>query len=306
MHRKGQDCKYQYVTPKGIFGTFKQAAIAEGVTPGSFKKYFKNTELYKKEILTEDNCEYCKGLFYPKSPFQRFCTPECRHANQFKIVGWQSNNNKHCEICKDEFNFTDYHHGKTKVLDHCHTTLKYRGTICSNCNKSIGLMKDNVETFKEAIAYLEGSYDLKYTKVKNVKDPSRGTPCSAGLDLFIHEDFKETILNPGESILIPSGIKFRIPHSYALIAHSKSGVAVKKGLAVGACVIDEDYQGEVGIHLINISNKATTLKAGEKIVQLLLQRVSYADLVMVHSEEELFKNMDSKRGEGGFGSTGVS
>ena len=92
---------------------------------------------------------------------------------------------------------------------------------------------------------------MKFLKTRDVKDPNRGTPQSAGIDLFIPNDFTPQFIKPGDSILIPSGLKINVPKDHVFIMMNKSGVAVKKHLDVGACVIDEDYQGEIHIHLIN-------------------------------------------------------
>lgn len=145
---------------------------------------------------------------------------------------------------------------------------------------------------------------MKILKVRDVKTPERGTPGSAGIDLFVPNDFKEISLKSGESVLIPSGIKANIPEGYALIAMNKSGVAVKRNLIVGACVIDEDYQGEMHIDLKYIGNETATISPGDKINQLLCVPINYVDIEEVSSEEELFDSV-TERGAGGFGSTGT-
>ena len=89
---------------------------------------------------------------------------------------------------------------------------------------------------------------MKVQKVRNVKTPNRGTSVSAGIDFYVPEDFETVTLNPGQSVLIPSGIKAQVPRGYALIAFNKSGVAVKQGLSVGACCVDEDYTGDTSSH----------------------------------------------------------
>lgn len=90
---------------------------------------------------------------------------------------------------------------------------------------------------------------MKIVKVRNVKTPTRGTGLSAGLDFYIPDDFEAKQIWPGESINIPSGIKARIPRGCALIMFNKSGIATKYQLQVGACVVDEDYQGEIHLHV---------------------------------------------------------
>lgn len=97
---------------------------------------------------------------------------------------------------------------------------------------------------------------MKITKIREVKTPTRGTECSAGLDLYVPKGFTAR-LTSGTDILVPSGIKVEVPHGYALIAMNRSSVATstdamrragltpkantpKGTLVVGACVVDED------------------------------------------------------------------
>lgn len=158
---------------------------------------------------------------------------------------------------------------------------------------------------------------MKITKIREVKTPTRGTECSAGLDFYVPQGFTAR-LTSGTDILVPSGIRAEVPHGYALIAMNRSSVATstdamrrvgltpktnapKGTLVVGACVVDEDYQGEIYIHLINVGRCAETILSGMKVVQLVLTPVSYEGVEVV-DEEELF-NQASERGKGGFGST---
>lgn len=161
---------------------------------------------------------------------------------------------------------------------------------------------------------------MKFAKTRDVKTPTRGTAASAGIDLFIPNDWnggEPLDLQPGGNILIPSGIKVNVPAGHALIAFNKSGVASKKGLIVGACVIDEDYQGEVHLNVININQEFDTTRdgvyfidsgyvkitPGEKLLQCILLPVNYAMPIEV-TEENLYEE-ETTRGSGGFGSTGV-
>jgi dUTP pyrophosphatase len=142
---------------------------------------------------------------------------------------------------------------------------------------------------------------MKIQKLRDVKTPNRGTSVSAGIDFYVPEDFDTTTLKPGESVLIPSGIKALVPRGYALIAFNKSGVAVKQGLSVGACVVDEDYEGEIHLHMINTSDKDQVIATGQKLVQFALIPVSYFDV----EEVEVLPSRNTERGAGGFGSTGL-
>ena len=147
---------------------------------------------------------------------------------------------------------------------------------------------------------------MKYIKIRDVKSPARGTDKSAGIDFFVPNDQKTIVLKPNESTLFPTGIKMNIPKDHVLIAFNKSGVATKRNLTVGASVVDEDYQGEIHIHLTNVGEETQTIQAGEKIVQFLLMPIVYEGLEEVTSEDELWNGEVTERGEGGFGSTGIN
>lgn len=147
---------------------------------------------------------------------------------------------------------------------------------------------------------------MKILKVRDVNTPTRGTALSAGLDFYVPNDYPATMLPPGASINIPSGIKVKLPHGYCLKMDNKSGVALRSQLVVGATIIDEDYQGEIHLHVINTQRTETvTIKPGDKLVQGLLIPVSYEGVEEVGSLEELYGGEVTQRGEGGFGSTGT-
>ena len=97
---------------------------------------------------------------------------------------------------------------------------------------------------------------MKISKTRKVKTPTRGTDGSAGIDFYVPDNYPANLctVDPGERLFIPSGIRADVPDGHALVAFNKSGVALKKGLDVGACVVDSDYQGEIHLHLFNISN----------------------------------------------------
>ena len=143
---------------------------------------------------------------------------------------------------------------------------------------------------------------MKYSKTRELRSPNRGTSNSAGIDLYIPTGLDQNIL-PGESTLIPSGVKVNIPHGTMLQVCNKSSIASKKGLIVGAEIIDSDYQGEILINLWNVSKKAVTISSGSKIAQVVHMPILLEDWEEV-KEDELFKS-ETERGNGGFGSTGA-
>ena len=143
---------------------------------------------------------------------------------------------------------------------------------------------------------------MKISKIRPVKTPTRGTEKSAGIDLYVPDGYYLS-LQPGDACCIPSGIKANIPGGHALIAFNKSGIALKKNLHVGACVVDEDYQGEIHLNLQNVGSDIVRVEAGEKIVQFILLPVFYDKIEEV--EVEILYKQKTTRGEGGFGSTGI-
>lgn len=160
---------------------------------------------------------------------------------------------------------------------------------------------------------------MRYSKVRDVKSPERGTSKSAGIDFFVpDENGTNYVLFPGQDALIPSGIVAEIPEGYMLMGADKSGVvtsfeaclaagrtpkidAFPSPVIIGAKIVDEDFQGEIHIHVINVGTNAIVVTPGMKIAQFILVPVSYDGLEEV-PREELFTEK-SERGDGCFGST---
>ncbi|MCX7831767.1 MAG: dUTP diphosphatase [Actinobacteria bacterium] len=134
---------------------------------------------------------------------------------------------------------------------------------------------------------------------KSIPLPGYAHPGDAGLDLYSAED---VVLLPLQRKLVSTGIKIEIPYGYAGFVQPKSGRAVKEGLSIVNTpgLIDAGYRGEVKVILINLdSEKEIRIRKGEKIAQLVIQRVEHAEVIEV---DEL---TETSRGEGGFGSTGI-
>jgi len=144
---------------------------------------------------------------------------------------------------------------------------------------------------------------MKVKRIRDVKLPTRGTSGSCGFDFYIPNDtlWETTIIQSGGSLLVPSGIKVEVPQGYMLCSFNKSGIALKKNLVCGASVIDIDYQGEINLHLINVGNSSQIISRGEKIVQFILVKISMEQI----EEVDEIHLVETERGDGGFGSTGV-
>ena len=152
---------------------------------------------------------------------------------------------------------------------------------------------------------------LNFTKVRDVKSPARAHCDDAGIDFFVPSDFPPTRLELGNSVLIPSGIKVNIPEGFMLMAANKSGIATKRGLILGAAIIDESYSGEVHIHLFKAARckegkvENDLIRPGDKIAQFILVPVNYAQPIEISNKEYDKIMSNSIRGAGGFSSTGT-
>ena len=144
---------------------------------------------------------------------------------------------------------------------------------------------------------------MRLAKTRDVETPTRANSTDAGIDFFIPNTAQPFTIQPGEAALIPSGIKVEVPINHALVAFNKSGIASKKQLIVGACVVDCGYQGEIYINMQNIGREEQVLLPGDKIVQFALLQLGDPIVTEVNIDELYTKVSD--RGEGALGSTGT-
>ena len=129
----------------------------------------------------------------------------------------------------------------------------------------------------------------------------------AGFDFYIPEGHPTVLLAPGKDILINTRIRSKLAENIALVAFNKSGVATKKHLQVGACVVDRSYQGEIHIHVFNWGDGTILLGPKDKLVQFVPMNISEDEPTICYEGEtslEEFYPTSSERGAGGFGSTG--
>lgn len=128
--------------------------------------------------------------------------------------------------------------------------------------------------------------------------PSYAKPGDAGADLTSRIDLT---LQPGERALVPTGISIALPNGYVALVHPRSGLAIKHGVTMvnSPGTVDAGFRGELQIILINHDPKAAiSFKKGDRIAQLVIQRVEDAEYIEVKTLP------GSDRGSGGFGSTG--
>jgi dUTP pyrophosphatase len=133
--------------------------------------------------------------------------------------------------------------------------------------------------------------------------PTRANPSDAGLDIYA--DLLEAVaIEPGHNAMIPTGLRFGIPHGYMLQVCNRSSMGAKRSLVVGAHIIDSGYDGEVFIDLHNIGTEIQTIKHKDKIAQVVMMpvipfRISENKNGNLYSHGVSF----SERGEGSLGST---
>lgn len=144
-----------------------------------------------------------------------------------------------------------------------------------------------------------GAVPLRIRRLRpDAELPSYAHPGDAGLDIRSAE---EVILQPGERRLIGTGLAMALPEGYAAFLQPRSGLAARHGISIVNTpgLIDCHYRGEVKVVLVNLGQEPFQVKKGDRIAQMVIQRVERAEVLEVEELE------DTARGEGGFGSTGI-
>lgn len=153
-------------------------------------------------------------------------------------------------------------------------------------------MSDSPDHVTLTVMRLEGNQDMAL--------PSYETAGSSGLDLraAVHG---ELTLHPGDIRLIPTGLAISLPPGYEAQVRPRSGLALKQGVGMvnSPGTVDSDYRGEIGLVLINWGKAPFVIRRGDRIAQMVVTRVSRAEILEVDRLET------TTRGEGGFGHSGV-
>ena len=152
--------------------------------------------------------------------------------------------------------------------------------------------------------------NLKVYRIReDAKLPLRAHKTDAGMDLFYCPNGERSDvvmrdglgISPRESKLLPTGLKVEVPYGYMLEIKNKSGIAYKRKLITGACVVDPGYDGEVYVNLHNIGLTTEYIMPGQKVAQAVLIPIIHCGIEEVTLDA---LNKGSTRGSGGFGSTG--
>ncbi len=148
---------------------------------------------------------------------------------------------------------------------------------------------------------------IEYHRIHfNSHPPTRGNPSDAGLDVYFSPKAREPVtINPGQSVILPTGLKFGVPHGYMLEVKNRSSVASKRSLIVGACVVDSGYDGEVFVNLHNIGTEPQVVEPHTKIAQVVMTPVVSFRALETQNPDLYgwYPITISDRGDGALGST---
>ncbi len=141
---------------------------------------------------------------------------------------------------------------------------------------------------------------IKIINKSNHPTPSYETDASAGMDLRANIE-NAVVLKPLERAIIKTGLFIALPKGFEAQVRPRSGLAAKFGISVlnSPGTIDADYRGEIGVILVNLSNEIFTINDGDRIAQMIIARYAHTKWEEVNVLDE------TKRGKGGFGSTGI-
>ena len=133
----------------------------------------------------------------------------------------------------------------------------------------------------------------------NAKPPARKTTGSVGFDIAACLD-EDVVVGPGETRMVGSGLALALDPGYAAFFYARSGLGIKHGMIPANCVgvIDSDYRGEIIVGLKNTSNESYTVSDGDRIAQMIIAKCELPELIFSDDLDE------TRRGGGGFGSTG--
>ncbi|KAG7333604.1 hypothetical protein KOW79_003739 [Hemibagrus wyckioides] len=185
--------------------------------------------------------------------------------------------------------------GQRLAQTRCCSSHRHGEMPCSevtDSNSVSPVKRSRTEEVKES----RGSIMLKFAKLsEHATAPTRGSAKAAGYDLYSAYDYS---IAPMDKAIVKTDLQIAVPAGcYGRVA-PRSGLAAKHFIDVGAGVVDEDYRGNVGVVLFNFSKETFEVKKGDRVAQLVCERICYPDL------QELETLDETERGAGGFGSTG--
>jgi dUTP pyrophosphatase len=153
------------------------------------------------------------------------------------------------------------------------------------------------------MAFLQEQRVRVFRTRPDAKLPVRAHRTDAGMDFFFSPIEGASVrIKPGQSVLLETGIKMEVPSDCMLQIMNKSGIASKRHLITGACVVDEGYTGEIFVNLHNIGTEVEYIEAGQKIAQGVFVKIEKPRLWEI--EVDSIYGEETSRGDGALGSTG--
>ena len=138
----------------------------------------------------------------------------------------------------------------------------------------------------------------------NARLPERAHATDAGMDFFFAPVDGVTVrVEPGQTTILETGVKVQVPDGCMLQIMNKSGIATKRQLITGACVIDEGYDGEIFVNLQNIGRDVQYIEPGQKLAQGVFVKIEKPELIEINKDS--IYGRKTARGDGSLGSTGV-
>mgnify|MGYP003111667670 CR=1 FL=1 len=138
---------------------------------------------------------------------------------------------------------------------------------------------------------------------ETAKVPTRAHDGDAGMDFYYcPQERSPAVIHPGHSALLQTGVKVEVPKGYMLQIMNKSGIASKRSLITGACVVDHGYTGEIFINLHNIGRETQMIEPEQKLAQGVFINIASPSINIIE-EDNIYGEVTS-RGDGALGSTG--
>jgi predicted nucleic acid-binding Zn ribbon protein len=150
---------------------------------------------YPQGYFKDKPCKHCSNVFSPKAPSEMYCSDGCKEIgitdaylkrnyglSYFQYISMHKEQQGLCKICNREGYTMTEHHKLKLVVDHCHTTGKVRGLLCHDCNRALGLFKDDIVALQKAKEYIEGATTIPYGSTSQANGDGSGLPLTGNAE----------------------------------------------------------------------------------------------------------------------------
>lgn len=262
----------------------------------------KEIEKNLRDILPDDNdmANFFQLLELPDEKFEQIY-PQIKgvFAETFKSPDFQSDVIRNAKIYS-QINSVDIEAEKAAVQELVEE-IKQDDSISEHKREIlVSILEASALATYELLEVPRERIEVKIQKINdNAKLPEYAHITDAGADIFANET---VVFEPGETKIVPTGIKVAIPAGYEIQIRPRSGMSLKTGMRIANApgTIDSDYRGEVGVIMTNTFDSKWTIMSGDKIAQMVIAPVPMIKWIETDNLDE------TERGEGGFGSTDES